>query len=233
MSDIIEGKNGRVCTNCKKLKSFDKFYNHKTRKYGKSSRCKICIRKKQNKKTRTERNIPRFRDKLKQSKFCNKCDKYKPFNEFYSHKEGKYGLRPECINCFLKQGKKYREENKEEVLKRKREHYYNNHEKYLKLKAERRKTKKWKEYNKQYQKEYRKNPENVKRHNKKSLERYHNNSLHRIKVNYRNSLIRLLKNGSSKRASEYLGCNFKQFKKHLENQFEDGMSWDNQGRGGW
>jgi len=33
------------------------------------------------------------------SKFCSKCDAYKPLDQFYAHKGGHLGRRPECIEC--------------------------------------------------------------------------------------------------------------------------------------
>lgn len=39
--------------------------------------------------------------------------------------------------------------------------------------------------------------------------------------------------GKSEKMIWYLGCTIKEFKIHLENQFVDGMNWDNKGRFGW
>jgi hypothetical protein len=38
-----------------------------------------------------------------------------------------------------------------------------------------------------------------------------------------------LKSEKSKKQIEYLGCTIDEFKKHIENQFETGMNWDNYG----
>jgi hypothetical protein len=45
----------------------------------------------------------------------------------------------------------------------------------------------------------------------------------------------LRKNGYTKRSKTYeiLGCSFKDFYNHIEQQFTDDMSWDNKGRYGW
>lgn len=48
----------------------------------------------------------------------------------------------------------------------------------------------------------------------------------------RNRLLMAFKNGGFKKQStteKMLGCSFKQFSKHIERQFTDGMSWDNRG----
>ena len=49
-----------------------------------------------------------------------------------------------------------------------------------------------------------------------------------MRSNVRNGLRR---QGRKKRrhTKDYIGCSFQQLKKHLESQFEEGMSWDNMG----
>jgi hypothetical protein len=62
-------------------------------------------------------------------KFCNQCQNFKSFNNFYKHKFGKYGLRSICKICFKNNKKRYDIKNSEIIGK----------------------------YQKRYQKEYRKN----------------------------------------------------------------------------
>jgi len=38
-----------------------------------------------------------------------------------------------------------------------------------------------------------------------------------------------LKSEKTDRSIEYLGCNIEEFRKHIEDQFIEGMSWDNYG----
>jgi hypothetical protein len=47
------------------------------------------------------------------------------------------------------------------------------------------------------------------------------------------SLHGYLKNGKKEHAIWYLGCTWEEFKIHLENQFTDGMTWENRGVHGW
>jgi hypothetical protein len=42
-----------------------------------------------------------------------------------------------------------------------------------------------------------------------------------------------LSSNKSKGSLEYLGCDIKTFKEHLEKSFKENMTWKNQGRGGW
>lgn len=52
----------------------------------------------------------------------------------------------------------------------------------------------------------------------------------RIKDNLRRRLSKTLKDTPrNKKAFELLGCGIKHFKKHLENGFLEGMSWNNYG----
>jgi hypothetical protein len=43
------------------------------------------------------------------------------------------------------------------------------------------------------------------------------------------SVRRALKSDKSKHSIEYLGCNIEEFKEHIENQFIEGMTWENHG----
>lgn len=42
-----------------------------------------------------------------------------------------------------------------------------------------------------------------------------------------------LKNGKKEHIVWYLGCTWEEFKKHLESQFQEGMTWENRGIHGW
>jgi hypothetical protein len=98
--------------------------------------------------------------------------------------------------------KKYYEANKEKIANYKRQHYLKNKEKIEKYRNE------W-------------------RNNKLKTD-----YLFKL-IYYTSSLIRktFKRNGYSKKSKAYdiLGCTFEEFKEHLERQFKDGMSWDNQG----
>ena len=72
------------------------------------------------------------------TKICTKCGKGKPATTefFYKSKNGKYGFESRCKDCvklyrinnigkITEQRRKYREEHREEAIKRSREEYYN------------------------------------------------------------------------------------------------------------
>ena len=61
--------------------------------------------------------------------------------------------------------------------------------------------------------------------------RYSSSTLERLKKNLRNRLVVAVKsNYQQTSAVKDLGCSIEDFKKHIEDQFEPGMTWDNWGR---
>ena len=213
----------KICTKCKKEKSLNKFYKSKKGKYGCKSYCKKCgikyatkinKRKKFNKFVveSLDRNYESFRDKLFQSKFCTKCGEYKSFDNYYYNNKGIYKLTSHCKECIYVYSKKYRKNNKKQIKKRRREHYLKN-KKLGKIKKWRTN---WEENNPEYSKIYSENYRNIE----------HN----RIANNYRSRLFNALKNNIKSKSTENLiGCSYQELKKHLEDQFEEGMNWDNYG----
>ena len=93
-------------------------------------------------------------------KICKKCNKILIANSmnFHKKKNGKYGLRAECKECYNEYSAKYYQDNKEVINKRTSEYnklyYQNNKEKF-------------KEYNEQY---YQSNKEEVKENRRKYYE---------------------------------------------------------------
>lgn len=102
----------------------------------------------------------------------------------------------------------YRKRNKEKVNERKNTWYAN----------------------KEKRREYRKTMSDY--HRKYWKERRKRDPIFRIKNNLRNRLNSIIK-GKRSSLTKLLGCTEEEFKKHLETQFQSGMSWDNYGVGGW
>jgi len=61
-------------------------------------------------------------------KTCTKCGAEKPLDEFHRNKNIKDGRQTICKKCISEWGKKYRAENRELVLARKKKYYYDNRE---------------------------------------------------------------------------------------------------------
>lgn len=179
-------------------------------------------------------------------KTCTKCGVEKPATTemFAKNSRKKDGLQCHCKVCQAE----YRSTHKKEILETSREYYKNNKDEILKRGKESKKrrynkarvtSKAYEERNKekilQYQKEYRiKNKENIARKARLKEKEDLKNPLYRLKKNLRRRLS-LAINGQCKSAStmELIGCTIEELRTHLENQFTEGMSWDNYSLTGW
>jgi len=122
----------------------------------------------------------------------------------------------------------YREDNKE-VLREYRlmnkEKLAKNNEKWLKNNREiaREKSRRWRKNN----------PNKTRESNRvRQLKRKKNDPLFRLSCNVRSMLCKVIQRQGFKkntRSHNILGCDFDTFKKHIENQLEDWMTWDNYG----
>lgn len=86
---------------------------------------------------------------------------------------------------------------------------------------------KLKEYHKNYFAEYYKNNKEkiIKQNSAYSDKKYKEDPFYRLKALYRSRLNSILKNRTA-RSETILGCSFKEFKKHIEDLFLPGMTWD-------
>jgi len=112
-----------------------------------------------------------------------------------------------------KKQKEYNQKNKQQLNEKAKEYYQNNKEKL---------SKKQKEYNQK----------NKIERNKNLTNRRETDSLFKLRTNIRNLIyISIKKQGYLKqsRTFEILGCEYEDFKLHLERQFTKGMTWENQG----
>ena len=163
-----------------------------------------------------------------QTKICNKCKIKKNIFEFNIRTDRNIP-RKECKSCQSLYSSIWRNKNKEkrkEIRKKEYQIYKEknkikiqkdrklNPEKYkIFRKRDRLKNKKWyKNYHKKYQNQ-----------------RRNNDLLFKIIGNYRHRTWGLLKNNKSLHTNELLGCNYVEFRWYIEQQFTEGMSWDNYG----
>jgi len=157
-------------------------------------------------------------------KVCIKCHIEKPITEFYKNKINKDGHRNNCIKCKKEhadltrdllnaQAKSYYAANKETIAKSRHEYYHKNAQ-----------------YKKEYAKQYRK--ANKQELNNKYYARRNKDCLFKLSCNIRTLICHSFrKNGYKKnsKANKILCCSFEEFKEHIERQFTEGMSWENQG----
>jgi hypothetical protein len=184
------------------------------------------------------------------TKLCKKCGQRKSLDAFGIDRFSPCGRRYECKACrsihekllyekskdkHERRVRKYKDANRERVRASGREYYWENKEKYLEYKKNNiDRIREWaragRERNREYirlyaRTYYRKNRQHLFRLRKKSLS-------FRITHNLRSRIGSVLKGkNKSARTMELLGCDFLNFRKHLESKFKPGMNWSNYGRG--
>ena len=131
----------------------------------------------------------------------------------------------------IKQYKKeYQQKNKEQISKDRRQWYLNNQEE---VKAKRRQYyQENKEYISQREKQYKQR--NKQKINQYYHDRYHSDLQYKLSSLLRRRLEKVI-NGKQKTGSAVhdLGCTLPELIQHIEQQFTEGMSWDNWSHTGW
>lgn len=167
---------------------------------------------------------------------CSCCKIFKPFDEFHKCSATKYKIKNICKDCIKTKSLEYTERNKQIINKRKNQYYKNNKQKY-------------KEYYKEY---YQENKEKIKtrikqnkekdrektlEQNRKSYKKrykeYIKNPSFRINQSIKSGIIISLKNTKKRKNGKHwedlVGYTIEDLMNHLENQFQEGMSWENYG----
>lgn len=187
-------------------------------------------------------------------KQCTKCKQFKEKTEFSKHKLGKHGLRPRCKKCISEEGKQYRHKynlyskrdwrcHLTEDEKRIRRNQYTQAYYYRRKKRFGLTWFEW--YNlSQTEKDnlFLQYPQGKPRlRSPLSQEQKHRNYLrHRekrkkdpiynIQYNLRKRLNSAVKYGyKGGSAVKNLGCSIEEFKIYIEQQFQEGMNWNNHG----
>jgi hypothetical protein len=193
-----------------------------------------------------------------ETKICSKCKIEHTIDNFHLRvPNGTY--RSHCNFCLreyrnntyklnikeeITKGKLYRDKNKDIISQRKKISYITyrskileNQKKYREQYPEKVKEiqKKYNEKNREFilqqKKEWRKNNPTY------MLDKKKNNPLFKVSVNMRSRIRIFMKKNSHilkrNKTFEYVGCNPKFLKEHIEKQFTEGMSWDNYGFYGW
>ena len=179
------------------------------------------------------------------TKKCTKCGEVKSTNEFHKQKAGRYGVNSECKICLRERWNAHSKANRKKKLKYARDYYRANRDKILKQMAANR------EANKEYARDYYRanrdkilkqkaayreaNKDRIIQHNiDYQIRRRKENPEFRMLCNLRSRLNLALKGlNKADTTMNLIGCTTKELKVHLENQFAEGMSWDNYGSDGW
>jgi hypothetical protein len=174
------------------------------------------------------------------TKVCNVCGIEKSLADFFKATRNKDGYYNRCKDCHREKNKKnvykylkkYQKTDKwKETLNR-----YQQSEKGKASLKRYRQSEKGKKALSRVQKKYLENPENRAKHYKLSAEnqkkRYNENPEFKFIHDMRNMINYGIKRGGFKkkaRTTDILGCSIEDFKKHIENQFDSRMNWDNRG----
>ena len=150
-------------------------------------------------------------------KICSKCRRELPLSSFTAIKSKSDGLSLYCKECSSNYNKEWRKKNHDrnnETQKRYQQKVLGKHQK---------------EYKKKNHEAY------VLNRRKYRAEKRKNFSF-RIEESLRNR-VRLTLKGvvKSDHTLSLLGCSIEEFRKHIESQFQEGMTWENYGKGhdGW
>lgn len=166
---------------------------------------------------------------IENKRICTGCKNEFPATlEFFNKaKRGKFGLTANCKSC----NNQYKRDNWDKVSLSNKLWNLENKEKK-------------RTYNKNYRKEnkeilslqgqekYRKNKDYMMERSREYMnKRRKSDPNFRLLCNLRTRLYHAVKeNVKSARTMELLGCTIPELRKHLENQFDEGMTWDNYGK---
>ena len=161
-------------------------------------------------------------------KFCKKCNQDKPVCDFYKSSTRKSGFLTPCKKCINESSAKYNRENSEKIKEYHEEYRRENPEKIKEHSAKyyRKNREKIKSRRAKY---YRKNRE---KHKEYCNKRYKNDENFKIRRLLRSRILHALKVQSAKKSNktlELIGCSVNELWEHLEGQFTDGMTRQNQG----
>lgn len=162
-------------------------------------------------------------------KQCKECKEKKPLTEFFecgTYKNKVY-YRGECVECT-----KARQRNN--LLAKER---YNEFRRTKEYKEKRKEYRSRIEINERERELARKNyPNHRAKKSARHIERYRKDPIYRLTVLLRQRTKELIRANywtPKNKFKDYIGCTLDELKSHLEKQFKDGMTWENQGRGGW
>lgn len=240
----------KKCNCCGIKKDLFEFANDKTKKDRHRGECRDC--EKEKRRIRYQKNIEVMRKRSINYRLENKTivqwrdrKRYFENKEIYSIRNMEYrennkekitnqqkGYRIENKEkIYIRQKKytqsnkvkiaeyqkEYNEKNHTEITKKKRSYYLKNRDKFL-------------DYRKNYAEE---NKDNI---NKNTRERYNSDIKFKISNTLRrrfSNIIYAIKTKKILDTFQILGCDIDFFIKHIENQFQNSMTWGNHGRKGW
>jgi hypothetical protein len=179
---------------------------------------------------------------IKMIKKCSICSVEKSISEFHRKSSSSDGYRSNCKKCssdynrnrknIMKEyNKDYRNKNKE-VLKEKKKKYYNDNVEYFRVKNKEIRDKLDPKKKSEYSKKYEDKESTKEKRRKRVKERMTNDPFYKLKSYIRKRILYSLKSKGylkKSKAEQILGCSIEYFKEYIENKFQNGMTWGNQG----
>ena len=161
---------------------------------------------------------------------CSQCGVVYPLTveNFYLRPRSKDGFESYCRNCARIMAKTYRTANGETIAAKKRKHYRENKDKYLKKVKTYAKSEQGIIARSKYRKRNRKRITEVTR--TYELKQFNENIQFKLSKRLRSRMRQVLKsNQKSENTAILTGCSTEVLKEYLEKQFKPGMTWENHG----
>jgi hypothetical protein len=177
------------------------------------------------------------------TKSCTCCKQVLSLENFYKKKGCKHGVMSVCKPCWKNQVSTFQSINKDSILEKNKQRYLDNKDKYdnrnkkyyysnKELILEKKKQQ-HKIYYEEKRKPYNQRPE-IKQRDNEYMKTYSRSTPEKhLATNVRCSISMRLREINSVKDEKTLNIvglnNWEEFKKHIENQFIEGMNWDNYG----
>jgi hypothetical protein len=195
----------KCCSKCgvEKPLNHEHFHKHHRRESGFREICKTC---RSNKLLKGEYSHICFSANQKE---CTKCKQTKVLSDF---RKRKHYVNSSCKSCEKEELRIYRLNNQEKIKEASRKRLAKKKQDPLFRKQLTEKKRLYK--------------------NKKKQE----DPIYKMKLNISKLIGESIKRhgwGKNTKTFELLGCDWQTFKLHIENQFVDGMTWENHGQFGW
>jgi len=219
----------KTCNKCKRELPVAAFGREKRSQDGLRAACKECRNRLE--KEYYERTKDKHAARVKRYRDANREEVRRKGRQYYAdHKEEAKEYRDSHKEQIAEANRRYREENKDQIADCQRSYREKNQKRLAAQKAE------YYEKNKEKISQYKKDwaSGNRRRINKRvakwKREKYATDIDFRITCNLRRRVNKALHGIAKSRSTlELLGCSVDELKRHLELQFEEGMSWDNYG----
>lgn len=205
----------KLCLKCKEEKSVNEFHKNCRNKDGLEIYCKVCksLRAKEYNARPDVMEKRKKRIKEYEAKPKNKKRRKDYIKEYLSNPENKEKTKRQTLEYRSKPEVKER-------IKRYQKDYNSKLENKEKTKKQHR------EYNSRFEVKERKS--------KQAKIRRETDLNFKLKCNLRRRVNRALENNSKSASTmELIGCSIEFLKEHLQNQFKEGMTWENYGIYGW